>query len=297
MRKISRRTFLKQSLAGGTAFSISAGRLFGYDLSSQKTAKIGQVVLGKSGVKVSRLAFGTGTRGWKFKSDQTDLGDKGFIDLALHAIDSGITFIDMADIYGSHGNIKQLLQHIPREKLVIMSKIWTQANDWLTPQSPSETFDRFRKEAGTDYFDIILVHCQTSPDWINEQKELRDFLSQAKEKGMIRAHGVSCHSLDALKTAATSDWVDIVLTRINNVGNRMDDAPEKVMPVIKSAHDNGKGIIGMKIFGCGELVSDEQRESSLQYVWKSNNVDAMTIGYINKTQIDDTIARVNRILG
>jgi aryl-alcohol dehydrogenase-like predicted oxidoreductase len=297
MKKISRRKFLKKSIAGGTLIALNAGKILGQDFSSKKNSKLEQIVLGKSGVRVSRLALGTGTNGWKFKSDQTALGDKGFIDLALHAYEAGVTFIDAADIYGSHRNVQQLLRHIPREKIVILTKIWTQPNDWIPIGSTTGTIDRFRKEIGTDYLDIVLLHCQTSSDWVDEHAKVREALSKAKTDGIITAHGVSCHSLSALKAAAGSDWVDVIFSRINNNGNRMDDTPQNVMPVLKQAHDSGKGVVGMKIFGCGELIDEAQRQASLQYVLKSKNVDAMTIGFESKDQIDDTVKRVTEILG
>jgi len=296
MKKINRRRFLQKSFAGVTGLAVGSNFPFGLKESIADSNKIDQVVLGKSGIQVSRLAWGTGSNGWKFVSDQTKLGTKGFIELAQHAYDSGITFFDVADIYGSHKYLKEVLKHIPREKIVILTKIWTRSNNWLDYKGAQPALDRFRKEIGTDFIDIVLLHCQVSPDWQTEFKEARDVLSKAKADGIIRAHGVSCHSLDALKASAISDWVDILLSRINHAGAKMDDKPEKVMPVLKQAHDSGKGVLGMKIYGCGDLVKEEQREISLKYVLGSGNVDAMTIGFENTGQIDDTIKRINRIL-
>jgi 1-deoxyxylulose-5-phosphate synthase len=296
MQKINRRNFLQKSFAGVTGLAVGSKFPFGLKESGSSKNKIDQVILGKSGIQVSRLAWGTGTNGWKFVSDQTKLGTKDFIQLAQHAFESGITFFDVADIYGSHFYLKEVLKHIPREKIIIMTKIWTRSNDWLEYKDAQTALDRFREEIGTEMLDIVLLHCQVSADWANEFKKARDVLSKAKADGVIRAHGVSCHSLDALKTAAKSDWVDILLSRINHTGAKMDDKPEKVMPVLKQAHDSGKGVIGMKIYGCGALVKEEQRETSIKYVLGSRNVDAMTIGFENATQIDDTIKRINRIL-
>ena len=296
MIKISRRKFMQQSMAGVAAFA-AIPKLFSINTIPGLTAqKIDQVVLGNSGINVSRLAWGTGTEGWKFVSDQTKLGTKGFINLAQHAFDSGIIFFDVADIYGSHKFLKEVLKIIPREKIVIMTKIWTRSNNWLEFKGVQTALDRFRTEIGTEMLDIVLLHCQVSPDWTTEFKKARDVLSRAKTDGAIRAHGVSCHTLDALKTAAKSDWGDVLLSRINHSGAKMDDKPGIVMPVLKQAHDNGKGVIGMKIYGCGELVEEAQRETSLKYVLGNGNVDAMTIGFENTGQIDDTISRVNRIL-
>ncbi|HDL18246.1 MAG TPA: aldo/keto reductase [Bacteroidetes bacterium] len=296
MKKISRRKFLQQSVAGSAVIAANTNNLFALDDGLRTEKKIDRVVLGKSGVKISRIAFGTGTNGWKFKSSQTRLGEKEFIDLAYHAYNSGITFFDAADIYGSHQYVRRLLGHISRENMVIMSKIWTEPNDWLTPQNVPDSLDRFRRELGTDYIDIVLLHCQTAADWPEIHKKMRDDLAAAKEKGIIRAHGVSCHSPEALQTAADYDWVDVLLARINPLGIRMDDKPAKVMPVLRQARKNGKGVLGMKIFGCGQLTAEPEREKSLRYVLGSGNVDAMTIGFENKHQIDDTISRVNRIM-
>jgi 1-deoxyxylulose-5-phosphate synthase len=296
MQKINRRNFLQKSFAGVTGLAIGSKFPFGLTESGSSKNKIDQVILGKSGIQVSRLAWGTGTNGWKHVSDQTKLGTKDFIQLAQHAFESGITFFDVADIYGSHSYLKEVLKHIPREKIVIMSKIWTRSNDWIEYKGAQAALDRFRKEIGTDYLDIVLLHCRVSPDWPSESRKETDMLSKAKADGIIRAHGVSCHSLDALKTSAKSEWVDIILSRINHTGAKMDDKPDIVMPVLKQAHENGKGIVGMKIYGCGDLVKEEQREISLKYVLGSGNVDAMTIGFENAEQIDDTIMRINRIL-
>jgi len=296
MAKITRRQFLKYSLTGTGAIVTNNSGFFTSNELGAAVQKIDRVILGKSGIQVSRLAWGTGTHGWKFVSDQTKLGTKGFIELAQRAYDSGITFFDVADIYGSHKYLRDALKFIPREKIVIMTKIWTRSNDWLEYQGAQVALDRFRKEIGTDFLDIVLLHCQISPDWETEFKKARDVLSKAKADGIIRAHGVSCHTLDALKTTANSDWVEILLSRINHTGVRMDDKPEKVMAILKQAHDSGKGVLGMKIFGCGGLVEEEQREASLKYVLASGNVDAMTIGFENAGQIDDTIKRINRIL-
>jgi len=296
MKNLSRREFLNRSIAATAALAGGASILGNVQASHAVSKKIGLAKLGKSGVMVSRLAFGTGTHGWKHSSDQTRIGQQAFIDLVQHAYGSGVTFMDAADIYGSHTYLREALKYVPREKLVIMSKIWTSGNDWLKVEDVPTTLDRFRKEMGVEYIDIVLIHCQTQPDWPEKLQKMRDELSEAKQKGMIRTHGVSCHSLPALKAAAASDWVEVLLSRINPAGSHMDDKPEVVMPVLKQAHDSGKGVIGMKIFGEGDLVSEERREASLQYVWGSGNVDAMTIGMISGEQMNDNIRRVNRIL-
>jgi len=294
MKKFTRRDFIKTSIAG----TIAAGS----GLINKPAGLIaggknpGLIKLGKSGITVSRIAFGTGSHGWKKESDQTRLGLNKFIELSEYVYDKDIIFFDVADIYGSHTFLRDALKIIPREKVIIMSKVWNRKNDWMNVENIPTALDRFRKEIGTDYLDIALLHCMVSPNWLEEDKKWRDDLSEAKQKGIIRTHGVSYHDIGALKAAAASDWVEVLLARINPKGIRMDGPPEKVMPLLKQAHDRGAGVIGMKIFGCGELVKESERQKSLEYVWGSGNVDAMTIGIENTSQVDDNLARISKIL-
>lgn len=296
MMPVSRRKFLQACAAGIAAAATEANALAYWKSSPVLDSRLGRVKLGKTGITVSRLAMGTGTNGWRQQSNQTRLGMKGFLGMAERAYDSGITFFDVADTYGSHTYLREALKTIPREKLAILTKIWVHSGGRSAAQKAPELLDRFRKEINTDQLDIVLLHCQTSPDWLEETQYLREALSQAKAQGLIRALGVSCHSLAALQAAAASEWVDVLLARINHRGSSMDAAPERVMPVLRQAHDRGAGVIGMKIFGVGALTQPQQRQQSLQYVLNSGNVDAMTIGFENIEHVSDAVNRVNGIL-
>lgn len=293
---ITRRKFLHACAAGVAAVASNTNVLANWKTFPVLDQRLGRVKLGKTGLTVSRLAMGTGTNGWRQQSNQTRLGMKNFAGLAEYAHDAGIMFFDVADTYGSHTYLREALKIIPREKAVILTKIWVQSRSGSAAQEASEILDRFRKEINTDYLDIVLLHCQTSPHWLAETQRLREGLSQAKGQGVIRALGVSCHSFEALQAAAASDWVDILLARINHTGSAMDGRPENVMPVLKQAHDRGAGVIGMKIFGAGALTQASQRQQSLQYVLQSGNVDAMTIGFESITHVSDAVNRVNGIL-
>ena len=66
-----------------------------------------------------------------------------------------------------------------------------------------------------DHIDVCLMHCLTESDWTERYRGVMDVLSEAKEKGVIRAHGCSCHSIEALRAAAKSPWVEVDLVRIN----------------------------------------------------------------------------------
>ena len=244
------------------------------------------VVLGKTGIKTSRLAMGTGTVGVGHHSHQTDLGVKGLSDLLLNGYDQGLRFFDAADSYGSHPHVAEALKHVQRDKVTVLSKTW--ARD---PASAKADLDRFRRELGTDYLDVCLMHCVTEGDWTERYKGVMDVLSEAKEKGVIRAHGCSCHSIEALRAAAKSPWVEVDLVRINPIGSHMDADPETVISVLREMRAAGKGIVGMKILGQGDLRT--RQDEAIKYALSLGLLDAFTIGAENKKEQQDLIRRIS----
>ncbi len=291
MKQFSRRQFIQTSLVGAAA--VSAG-FTNVSYSGAKSIQIDKVKLGKTGLKVPRLAMGTGTHGGNQSSDMTRMGVENWVKMARHAYDRGISFYDVADLYGSHHNVREILKEVPREKATLLTKIWTRPEKWNS-DTPEKTIDRFRRETDSDYFDIMLLHCMTNAKWQEEKKPYIEALSVAKQKGIIKTVGVSCHNFDALKLAVDDPWVDVILARINPDGLVMDATADEVMAVLKKAHDSGKGIIGMKICGEGRMKDAEQREKSLRWVIGSKNVDCMTIGMTTAEQIDDAVERIMRI--
>jgi len=262
-----------------------------------KADTVDVVALGNTGLKVSRIAFGTGTRGWKRESDQTHLGVKKFVELSQYCYDKGIRFFDAADMYGSHSFVSEALKVLPRDKVTVLSKIMTYNREgWYEAEPFDKCFDRFRKELKTDYVDILLMHCMENGQWPVANKSYMDAMSKAKQEGLIKAVGVSCHNYEAMVEAASNPWVDVMLARINPYSIRMDGTPEKIMAVLETATKNGKGIIGMKIFGCGDLVKENEREKSLNFAIKSGNVHCMTLGVDSKEQVDDNVRRVMQIV-
>jgi aryl-alcohol dehydrogenase-like predicted oxidoreductase len=243
------------------------------------------VTLGKTGVSVSRLAMGTGTYGVGGRSEQSDLGVGGLADLLHTAFDHGVNFWDTADAYGTHPHVKEALKRVPREKVVILTK--THAS---TAEEMKADLDRFRRELGTTYIDILLLHMMTEPDWPEKKQGAMEVLSRAREEGVVRAHGVSCHSLEALTAAARSNWVQVDLARINPVGVWMDADVPTVVTLLKKMHAAGKGVIGMKIFGAGQLR--DQADRCLRYVLGLDCVDAFTIGQENQHEFLDLLDRI-----
>jgi aryl-alcohol dehydrogenase-like predicted oxidoreductase len=295
MKKTNRREFILKSAAGLAGLTALSAGLKGFEM-RPAAGTIDKVKLGNTGLMVPRVAFGTGSAGWKKVSNQTKLGVNKFVELSRYAYEKGIKFFDTADMYGSHTYVREALKVIPRENVTILTKVMTYNQEgWYTVEPIQTSIDRFRKEIGTDYLDIFLLHCMTNGQWPSEYRKYMDGLSEAKQKGIIKTVGISCHDMDAMTEAASNPWVDVLFARINHQGAKMDGTPEKVMKVLETARKNGKGVIGMKIFGMGDLIHDDQREKSLNFVIRSGNVHCMTLGLESKEQVDDAVSRVMRI--
>ncbi len=288
----SRRDFLRA--AGAAAFAPMIPAL----AAPAKRSATDWVTLGNSGVKVTRLAFGTGTFGGRV---QRELGQPEFTKLVRHAYDRGIRFFETADNYdGMHEMLAEALKGIPRDSYRMMTKF-----RWKEADNPMGTIDRFRKECNSEYFDILLLHNVQSPRWPTELESLRDAFSEAKHKKIISAHGASCHGLLPLRAYPGTTWLDISLNRINHNGTRMDNLTDaakepgdvnEVVGHLKKVRAQGAGMLGMKIIGEGAFRSAEQRDASIKFVMQSGLVDAVTIGFKNPAEIDEAIERMNRHL-
>lgn len=297
-----RRQFITGALAGAGVLMAGPAWLHAAGAGKPAAAKgrtTDIVTLGRTGIKTTRLAQGTGYNGTGRSSAHTRLGEKAFDELIRHSLDQGIRFIDMADLYGSHRYVNHALKGVKSDGCAFLSKIWPRQDYWNSPSGGAkQEVDRFRKEIGIDVLDICLIHCMTDTKWPTTYERVRDELSEMKAKGAVRAVGVSCHDFGALKVAAAHPWVDVVLARINNAGPEalMDASVEEVTPVLKQARANGKVVLGMKIFGAGKLVTPEQKDASLKYVLQNELVDAITVGMLSPEQVDDTIERMTRAL-
>ncbi len=281
---MKRRDFIKNTFK--TAGIISLSQIPYKSIAGDQKKYASDIVkIGTTGITTSRMAMGTGSNGWRGSSNQTrQLGLKGLADLLIYGVDKGVFFWDSADQYGTHGHLKEALKIVPREKVRILTK--THAT---TEEEMNQDLDRFREEIGTDYLDFVLLHNMRDPNWAEIKKPAMEVLSKAKQDKIVGAHGVSCHTFEALKVAADTDWVEVDMVRFNPAGVYMDDEPEAVAKVIQKMKDKGKGIIGMKIFGVGKLI--DRKDECIKYHLSHNFIDASTIGIENKEQLDDILER------
>jgi 1-deoxyxylulose-5-phosphate synthase len=285
---MNRREFLTGAAAGLSAAYLKPAALGAAALDipalTQKYKATDTVVLGKTGIRTSRLAMGTGTIGGGGGSNQTRTN--ALPRLLLNGYDNGLLFFDTADSYGSHPDVAEALKHVSRDKVTVMTKC-----DSRDPKQARANLDRYRRELKTDYIDICLMHCLTEDDWTDRYRGVMDVFSEAKEKGIIRSHGVSCHSIGALRAAAKSPWVEIDLVRLNPVGAFMDAEPATVISVIKEMRAQGKGIVGMKILGQGAMRT--RQDDALRFALGSGVLDAFTIGAENTNEQSDLIRRIS----
>jgi 1-deoxyxylulose-5-phosphate synthase len=291
MLQTTRREFIHRAGFAAGAMSLG-GKSMVWRLALEETAPLSQkfsatdtVTLGSTGIQTSRLAMGTGTVGSGHHSNQTALGIDGLSRLLLNGYHNGLRFFDAADSYGSHPHVAAALKQVDRSKVTLLTKSW--ARDAAGMQAD---LDRFRRELNTDHLDIVLMHCVTEADWTTQFRGAMDVLSEAKQKGIIRAHGCSCHSIEALRAAAKSPWVEVDLARINPLGAHMDADPAVVGSVLKEMQASGKAVVGMKILGQGALRN--QQSEAIKYALGLGVLDAFTIGAESIPEQDDLIKRI-----
>ena len=300
--KIARRHFLKTSALGVGGLVLGsrppAGAETAAAAAGEKIGAFDTVTLGGTGIKTSRVSLGTGVRGGMRQSNLTRSGPENARQLIRGIYDQGVRSFDLADLYGTHPFVPPALEGLPRDSYTLFSKIWWRPGGIPEEERPDAdvVVTRFLKELKTDYLDLVLLHCVESADWPKVLAKQMEILANLKRKGLIRAHGVSCHSLPALRAVIDEPWVDSVHSRINPYQIAMDGPPEEVGGVLKRIRAKGKGVVGMKIIGEGRLRDDEEKKNrSIRYAWENGFVDMVTVGFEKTSEVDDFAARLKQV--
>jgi aryl-alcohol dehydrogenase-like predicted oxidoreductase len=293
MAHYSRRNFLKTGLAAGVF--AGTGSLL---LPAARPTATDWVTLGKSGVKVTRLAFGTGTFGGR---TQRELGQDQFTRLVRHAYDRGIRFFETAESYGEmHKMLGLALKGIPRDTYRLMSKVTTREG-----VDPRQKIDELRKLANTDYFDVMLMHNQHVASWPADSARWQDGILEAKAKSALVGYGASVHGLPALRQFPGNKWLEIAMIRVNHKGVRMDAEiynttgtgnVGEVVTHVKQVRQEGMGVISMKLAGEGAFTTREDRQAAMRFAFKNAGVDCVTVGYKNTAEVDEAIENLNLAL-
>lgn len=293
MSPFSRRDFLKSSLAAGTLASLGT-----FPLNATTRTATDTVTLGKSGIQVTRLAFGTGSNNGEV---QASLGQQEFNRLVHYAYDRGIRFFETAEAYMTPAMLGEALKPFPRDSYQLMSKVTT-----FHESDPLTRFDEMRRTSQTEYFDIMLLHWQHTPDWVSQSARWQDGILEAQSKKMIRARGASVHGLPALRQMPGNKWLEVAMIRMNHNGTRMDgptwednnnpgSVPE-VVEHVKQVHKQGMGVISMKLVGNGTFTRHEDRQAAMRFAFQNAGVDCVTVGFKNTHEIDEAINNLNLAL-
>ncbi len=296
---LNRRQFIG-ALSLGTAHLMFNNPLYGATGRFTSADPLQRITLGKSGLNPTLLGVGTGVSGGNRSSYLTRQDAAKSVATLRHAYDRGFRMFDNADTYGTHSLVAEALKGMEREEVMLTSKIWTRKGGIPEPERPDANIvvDRFRKELNTDYIDLVQLHCMVDSGWTDVEKRQMEILENLKSKGIIKAHGVSVHSLDAMKTAVADPWVDVLHARINPYGIAMDKPdPAEVVEVIHQMHAKGKGVIGMKLVGNGDLRNESEKiDHSLKFVLGLGSVDMMIVGFETEAQIDNYVDRTENAL-
>jgi aryl-alcohol dehydrogenase-like predicted oxidoreductase len=293
MAHCSRRDFLKTGLAAGAL--ATTGSL---SLKAEPQTATDWVNLGKTNVKVTRLAFGTGSFSGQV---QRDLGQDQFTRLVRHAHERGVRFFETAESYGGmHEMLGIALQGVPRDSYRLMTKVTT--HNGVDPQAK---IDQLRRAAKTEYFDIVLLHWQHTTTWPTDSLRWQDGISEAQVKQAVLSHGASVHGLPALRQVPDMKWLDVAMIRMNHKGVRMDAEDyntdglgnvSEVVTHVKKIRNHGTGVISMKLVGEGTFTNREDRKAAMKFAFRNAGVTSVTVGYKNTGEIDEAIENLNLAL-
>ena len=292
MSGYSRRDFIKTGIAAGAL--AGAGNL---PLHAAGKAT-DMVTLGNSGLQVTRLAFGTGSNNGHV---QYNLGQAEFTRVVRHAYDRGIRFFETAEAYVTPGMLGEALKGLPRESYRLMSKVET----YRPGSDPAQRFDEMRKTHQTDYFDIMLLHHQHTPNWVEESKRWQDGIEEAQAKKIIHTRGASVHGLPALRQVPKFQWLQVAMIRMNHNGTRMDgpvpDTPppgdvSEVVQHVKQVKQMGMGVISMKLVGDGTFTRHEDRVAAMNFAFRNAGIDCATVGFKSTQEVDEAIDNMNNAL-
>ncbi|HUB53238.1 MAG TPA: aldo/keto reductase [Terracidiphilus sp.] len=291
MSPVSRREFLKTSIATGAVAGAATMPL--HADSAQKATEL--VTLGKSNLKVTRLAFGTGSNNGYV---QKALGQQEFSRLVQHAWDRGIRFFETAESYATPAMLAEALKPYPRESYVLMNKVTTDPG-----VDPAKRFDEMRRISQTEYFDIMLLHWQHDGKWVEETARWRDGVNEAQSKQTIRVRGVSVHGLPALRRVPGDQWLQVAMIRMNHNGTRMDSPSgedfttpgnrDEVVQHVKQVKSEGMGVISMKLAGDGTFTQRDDRMKAVRFAFRNADVDCVTIGFKSTQEIDEAFDNIN----
>lgn len=247
--------------------------------------KVPAVNLGNTGLKVSKPGFGAFDFGLPSLNISPEEGGR----ILIEACKLGVNFWDTSDDYGSHPHVASALKQVLRREVVVATKTSAKNGE----QAKSSLVNSLR-ELGTDYVDIFLLH-NVKSDWIDGCHQVLGELNEMKTAGIVKAVGLSTHSVTFVREASKFKELDVIMTicckasqaTINSFQPHIpleDGSIEEMFHAIKLAHSRGKGIVAMKVLGTAAPLVKNYK-SSIRSIAKLDFVDAMVIGMKNLNEV------------
>ena len=234
--------------------------------------------LGRSGLTVSRMCFGTLT----MSPLQCDMSPEAGARLLIYAYERGVRFLDTADLYGTYPHIRLALKEAG--DYVISTKAYC-----YDEPTARQALERAFRGTGRDYIDLFMLHEQESLYTLRGHEEALNYLQRQKELGHIGAVGVSTHFCACVEAAPRFPMIDVIHPLINVSGIGIQDGARQDMErAIAHARDFGIGIFAMKPLGGGHLISSNGE--ALAYALESPLLDAIAVGMQSTREIDANVA-------
>jgi aryl-alcohol dehydrogenase-like predicted oxidoreductase len=301
-RAVHRRDFLSSLAAFGVGVAAGGGEEAVPSVAGNAAVRFSawdEVELGKTGIKTTRLGFGTGVNSNNRSCGLVRRhGHDGAVKIVRAAYEKGVRFFDSADSYGTHALLREALAPFPRASYVVCSKYWFR-NGGIPQEDHTDvesSVDRFLRELGTDHIDVVQLHCVSAPDWTKALERQMAALERCKKAGKIRAHGCSFHGASALPAVQSEDWLDVAHVQVNPFGRNMGLHPKKTLECVRVLRERGKGVVGMKILGVGSLAKEGRIDASLEWTLKNGAADVLNIGFLEVAEIDDLARRIAAVV-
>lgn len=235
-------------------------------------------ILGKTGLRVSKLCFGTLT----ISPLQRDFDTKKGAALLKSAYDMGVTFFDTAEIYGTYPHLKQAFSNT--DDVVICTKSYS-----YDQRTAKESLDKALLGIGRDCIDIFMLHEQESAHTLRGHSEAIEYFLKKKQEGVIRAFGVSTHFVACVLAAAKHNEIDVIHPIFNKRGLGVVDGTKQEMEnAVQLAYEAGKGVFAMKPLGGGHLCANPKE--AFAYVADNKYVHSVAVGMQSKQEISDNCA-------
>lgn len=245
-----------------------------------------KVLLGRSGIEVSKIGFGVLPIG----ASQMDLSVEEGSDLIVYAMKKGITFFDTAQYYDTYRFMRPAFEKAAKiPELSGIRPVISSKCLYSDYSSMEAAIHEARSALDMDVIDIFLLHEVQGMDDFMARAGAWECLIKAREQGIIRAIGVSTHHQDVCLAMAGVSECDVVFPLINKeglgirCGNGRGTAAE-MTAAINECDAAGKGVFAMKVFGGGNLTASYLE--CMDFVDSIDGVSSMMIGFTKQEEVD-----------